>query len=63
MKTIVVDKLGWPVEHFAGHPILNFLRDLIHCRKTVCAECYERSTLRSHIEQQCGARTNRSASA
>lgn len=40
INKLVLDKMGWPVEHFKGMTIINFLRDLIHGRSVVCRDCW-----------------------
>lgn len=41
-KYIIVDKLGWPVVGIIGHPIISFLRKIIHGRGIITRETWEK---------------------
>lgn len=45
---IPLDKYGWPVEQIIGHPITNWVRNLVHARRWITeAEWRERERQRN----------------
>lgn len=43
MTHLTLDKHGWPVEQIADRPLTNWIRNMIHGKTRVCAECWKRS--------------------